>query len=778
MNWVDKLQPADVATLPRPRCATCAPVRGKTTAHVLLIVVRSGHRNRHSKRFTERLESSGWRVETMTEDGRKPHLGVPNWCKEHGKPSAWVCWEEHGCLFVTKKTRALMAWSYREGIAPLCADFGYLDHYHTYLIDRYDRDGVGLIGKQWDAMSGAPIAWAALDPRIQRYRQKVLGVYETAKAQPPLREPGYVAVWTQFSPTLSRLKIGDKAQWPDWCREINRRLSEAGERAVFKSSPVEKNTAWPPELDLIPHDKQIDNLNARLAVHAKYNLLVCSSITNEFVLAGLPVLATGRSWFAGRGIFTEAQSWEDIGTLAPTVDEAGRNRYLRWWLRNECYIEDVPKRFCSVTNCVRAEMGLNALAAPPDVASVTCIYAPNAHSEAITLRCLQAVKRELPNAQHIAGIDLASDAFARKVQGLGFEIVRETAGRPPRMRQLLKRALDIVRTPYVWTVESDVILQPNTVDKALATLRASNPRLTGLGLEMVDEFGAREFPTLGDFPRSHPWDENPALLKSPKHVSFCASIWRTADLRTANWSALPQLMDVDKHLCVQLRQKARSIFCHMPGVAAIHLPHTSRKAALTTATPRDKSAKAVPAKRSRITGGHPMHSSSYDEMRKVLEALPQDGRALRVLDVGSMSVNSEFPHTYREHVRPEWNYTGCDIAAGANVDLVQLTPYRIQGAGGEYDVVISGQCLEHVEMPWMLAQEMARMLKPGGVAVWTAPWKWSEHKYPLDCWRILPDGMTVLMQFAGLQVDRAWIRERDCWGIGKKALIINDSSAR
>lgn len=173
-----------------------------------------------------------------------------------------------------------------------------------------------------------------------------------------------------------------------------------------------------------------------------------------------------------------------------------------------------------------------------------------------------------------------------------------------------------------------------------------------------------------------------------------------------------------------------------------------------------------------------MHSSSYDEMRKVLEALPQDGRALRVLDVGSMSVNSEFPHTYREHVRPEWNYTGCDIAAGANVDLVQLTPYRIQGAGGEYDVVISGQCLEHVEMPWMLAQEMARMLKPGGVAVWTAPWKWSEHKYPLDCWRILPDGMTVLMQFAGLQVDRAWIRERDCWGIGKKALIINDSSAR
>ena len=166
-----------------------------------------------------------------------------------------------------------------------------------------------------------------------------------------------------------------------------------------------------------------------------------------------------------------------------------------------------------------------------------------------------------------------------------------------------------------------------------------------------------------------------------------------------------------------------------------------------------------------------MHQARYDEMRRVLaEHL---GRAfdtpLAVLDVGSRRVQSKAP-TYRGLMPAAWTYTGCDLEPGDNVDLVQLGEYRIREEAGLYDVVISGQCLEHVRHPWLLAQEMARMLNPGGWAFWTASWNWHYHPHPIDCWRILPDGMKALMESAGLICMSAYRVENDCWGIGRKPM--------
>ena len=164
-----------------------------------------------------------------------------------------------------------------------------------------------------------------------------------------------------------------------------------------------------------------------------------------------------------------------------------------------------------------------------------------------------------------------------------------------------------------------------------------------------------------------------------------------------------------------------------------------------------------------------MHQTSYNEMLAAI-ASHMDGRygePLAVLDVGSRRVQRGAP-TYRSLMPPAWTYTGCDTTPGDNVDLVQLGEYRIRQEAGLYDVVISGQCLEHVRHPWLLAAEMARMLKPGGWALWTAPWIWHYHPHPIDCWRILPDGMKALMESAGLTCLRAYRVEKDCWGIGRK----------
>jgi len=60
------------------------------------------------------------------------------------------------------------------------------------------------------------------------------------------------------------------------------------------------------------------------------------------------------------------------------------------------------------------------------------------------------------------------------------------------------------------------------------------------------------------------------------------------------------------------------------------------------------------------------------------------------------------------------------------------------------DVVVADQVLEHVQKPWLAAEEFYRVLKPGGVAVVATPGLYPFHPSPLDCWRIMPHGYKVL----------------------------------
>lgn len=164
-----------------------------------------------------------------------------------------------------------------------------------------------------------------------------------------------------------------------------------------------------------------------------------------------------------------------------------------------------------------------------------------------------------------------------------------------------------------------------------------------------------------------------------------------------------------------------------------------------------------------------MHASSLNTMREVLGRRLDPSEPLAVLDVGSQLVNRGYRHTYRELMAPAWSYTGTDLAAGENVDVVMPGPYTLSFVGAVFDVVLSGQCLEHVERPWRLVPEMARVLRPGGWLILTAPWRWELHRCPLDCWRILPDGMRVLFEEARVEIVETFlVQKNDCWGIGRK----------
>jgi SAM-dependent methyltransferase len=147
-----------------------------------------------------------------------------------------------------------------------------------------------------------------------------------------------------------------------------------------------------------------------------------------------------------------------------------------------------------------------------------------------------------------------------------------------------------------------------------------------------------------------------------------------------------------------------------------------------------------------------MHRSSYEKMQAFRQAYLSGyaGSACAILDVGSASFGGDdgYLPLFDD---PNWRYTGLDLAPARNVDLVVRQSFSWKEiADRSFDVVVSGQAFEHIAWPWLTMMEIARVLRPGGLAALTAPSSGHAHRYPLDCWRFYPDGFPALAAYAGM----------------------------
>src|ERR1039457_1974793 len=117
------------------------------------------------------------------------------------------------------------------------------------------------------------------------------------------------------------------------------------------------------------------------------------------------------------------------------------------------------------------------------------------------------------------------------------------------------------------------------------------------------------------------------------------------------------------------------------------------------------------------------------------------GKSLQILDVGSSDVNGSYRSLFQE---AGWQYTGADIAAGPNVNVVLQSPYDWRELSDtQFDIVVSGQALEHVDFFWITFLEIRRVLKPGGLCCLIAPSSGEEHRYPVDAFRFYRDGLAA-----------------------------------
>lgn len=154
-----------------------------------------------------------------------------------------------------------------------------------------------------------------------------------------------------------------------------------------------------------------------------------------------------------------------------------------------------------------------------------------------------------------------------------------------------------------------------------------------------------------------------------------------------------------------------------------------------------------------------MHDSSYQKMTSLVAQYLDPTKPLSVLDVGAFDVNGTYKPIFKKN---EWEYDGLDIEPGPNVDVVVSDLYNWQLAK-TYDLVISGQTLEHVELFWLTWREMVKVTKPGGLLFLIVPSVGPEHRHPVDCWRFYKDGMTALAKAENLELLEANTSLEGAW---------------
>lgn len=79
-----------------------------------------------------------------------------------------------------------------------------------------------------------------------------------------------------------------------------------------------------------------------------------------------------------------------------------------------------------------------------------------------------------------------------------------------------------------------------------------------------------------------------------------------------------------------------------------------------------------------------------------------------------------------------------------------------------YDVIVASAILEHVPYPQDAADEMFRMLKPGGLVFIAVPFNQPYHPSPMDFFRFSPEGILVIMERFE-EIKSGYFRIDDCY---------------
>jgi ubiquinone/menaquinone biosynthesis C-methylase UbiE len=138
-------------------------------------------------------------------------------------------------------------------------------------------------------------------------------------------------------------------------------------------------------------------------------------------------------------------------------------------------------------------------------------------------------------------------------------------------------------------------------------------------------------------------------------------------------------------------------------------------------------------------------------------ALPYFHDNIKVLEIGPTG----FPSVFQKLVKNpsiQWDTLDLVDTTYINSSIDNLTyrstsPYEFPINDGQYDIILSGQVIEHVQKIWIWLGELKRVVKEHGIIITINPISWPYHEAPIDCWRIFPDGIKSLADECKLECE-------------------------
>lgn len=111
---------------------------------------------------------------------------------------------------------------------------------------------------------------------------------------------------------------------------------------------------------------------------------------------------------------------------------------------------------------------------------------------------------------------------------------------------------------------------------------------------------------------------------------------------------------------------------------------------------------------------------------------------------------------YQDLVSPYINeHIGVDHK-GSQHDLSKAnligTAYEIPAEDNSFESALCTAVLEHLEEPELAIKECYRVLKPGGIAVYSVPFIWHLHEEPRDFYRFSKYGLKYLFEKTGFTI--------------------------
>jgi SAM-dependent methyltransferase len=164
----------------------------------------------------------------------------------------------------------------------------------------------------------------------------------------------------------------------------------------------------------------------------------------------------------------------------------------------------------------------------------------------------------------------------------------------------------------------------------------------------------------------------------------------------------------------------------------------------------------------------------YRERRAILRReLRELGRPGRALDIGAAGGGNT-----RVLVEEGWDATAADycetaveMARERGLKAVRADARALPFETGSLDLVTAFDVLEHIREDYLVTEEIARVLAPGGHALIAVPCDmalWSAHDDAVGhVRRYGRESLTVVVEKAGLEVDRVW-----SWNVLLRPLVV------